>query len=240
MKRPQGKGKEKQQQQQQQQGKKKEAAAGGDDEEAGSVAGSDDGNAPDDPKKQKEKGKQAKKKEGKEPKAGKDNTERPSSPPLFPSTPFYGHPYPDASKQRPVLEQPGWGLEQSIATARRADENYIEQWMTEKGAPFQAGAMKWLEDRERKRRAQIEAGGPAYPFPTMGGAGKQVAFAAPSDSGRPLFQPQLGYDSNLFMHGSLTTTEDSGLCRPLSSNRANLLSSIKTKVTDCAFPTEGK
>ena len=63
----------------------------------------------------------------------------------------------------------------------------------EKEAPFQVGAMKWLEDREKKRQAQIGTSGPAYPFRTMGGAGKQVTFAAPSDSGPPLFQPHFGY-----------------------------------------------
>ena len=198
-----GKGK-----QQQQQGKKKDAAVGGDDDEAGSDAEGED-KAADEPKK-KEKGKDKKKddKRGKEDKEGKD---MPVPPPLFPATPFYGHPYPGTANFMPVLDGPGWNIEQSLMSARRADEAYIGQWMAEKGAPYQLGAVKWLDDRDKKRREQVGAGGAAYPFPTAG-AGKNVAFAAPSDSGRPLFQSQPRY-------GTIALT------RPIANSRAAISAS---------------
>ena len=174
---------------QQEKGKKKDAVADADDD-AASEQGSDDGEAADGKKpKEKTKGKeQGKKKEGKDSKDGKDGKagkEKIESPPLYPATPYYGHPYPNLSDIRPILEQPGWNLEQSLLTARRADEEYIGRWLMEKGSPFQLGAMNWLEEREKRRREQI-----TYPFPS--GAGKQVAFAQPPNGDRPFSLPPFG------------------------------------------------
>ena len=181
-----GKGK---QSQQQDKGKKKEAAADADDEDAASDQAAEDTNAAETPKEQKKKDKgkqqQGKKDGGKDAKDGGKDAEKIEAPPLFPPTPFYGHPYPGLANYPPVLEQPGWNLEQSLATARRADEEYIGRWLTEKGAPFHLGAMNWLDEREKQRRAQI-----AHPFPAA--ADKQVKFAEPGEASRPGFLPLYG------------------------------------------------
>ena len=52
----------------------------------------------------------------------------------------------------PSYDATSWRLDEAFDLARTADEEYISLWLDHEEGRHQQGALKWLEDRDSRRR----------------------------------------------------------------------------------------